>query len=1241
MKLLKNLPHIAWIWYALAVIPSAVFAQAPIISYTPSTYAMTQNTAITPMVPVNSGGAVGAFGYGTANSITGGSLDHPYGVVTDASGNVYVANLGVDKKDPGSVLKYSASSHTWSTFATDSVNNPSAIAIDNSGNVYVLNYQRSNNGNGNYNGNAYIAEYNSSGTLLNIPVQGLGPATGIAINNASGNLDVAEESANGGNAQVVEFTTGGAVNFTLTNAAIPNPVNVATDNSGNIYVLDNTNKDVVKFSSTGTYQSIPVSTGLTNPFGLYIDGSGNIYVSDSGVGGTNSLKVYNSSGTLLTTLSGLTDPEGMTTDSKGNLYVTDYTNNTLTKYQPTGGYFISGKLPPGLSFNYSTGTISGTPTTTFSSTTYTITAYNASGSSSTTVTISCTGNASAPTIVYVPSVQVFTTGTLDTLTAVTTNSPNSFSSSPSLPAGFSFTSSGNIIGSTTTVSAATVYTITAKNTSTGLTGTTTISLAFVKDNYWTGSKSTDWNTKQNWSANSVPTASTYASIGVVNYSSGNDPVISTTEGSVSVGYLVMGALNSATVTVQSGASLTVNNILQVNNNATPIFSGAGTYNVISTGIVSVIGTGDLTINPGTSFVLQSTSAGSASVDAMTSGSINGQVNVQRYLSAQRGYRLLASPVNYSGAVDGNGNLVYSLNYVQKSAYVTGTTLAAGGFDVSSTVTTTSENPTLYLYREDVPVSNASFISGNYRGISNIKTYPTYSLNNEASTYTIPASNGFLFFFRGNRASATFDAETKTTYAATSATLTATGYLNQGQIIFRDWYNPSSTAPGFSNPSATVEGFNLAANPYACTISLDNFNTTTTTSGIYGSNISPFFYELNPKTQNYDIYEAGVGYYTNSGSKYIASGQGFFVQATNTGGELIFNETAKTLSSIPTTNLLMTTKGKTLAANSGGTPQMLRLQMALDTANTDDALIVFDNNAKPGYAFAEDALHKTGSGKVNLSSVSVDNQVLAINKLPLYNGLTIPLKAGSNAYSSYTLSLKDAKGIPQMYDIWLKDTFAGDSVNMRTTTSYSFSITTDTGSYSVKRFSITMRENPVLAYKLLSFDAQKSGSQVKITWTTQNEFNYTSFAVERSTDGGKTYNMIGSALSDGSGSYSVTDKAPVAGSNLYRLRQQDIDNNIAYSNAVDVEFANGSSVALNVYPNPAVNTINLSFVPKSQDNTTYNVSITNSAGLVVANAHISGTNWQGNVSGLLPGTYLVNVTNNKDSQLVAQTKFIKM
>lgn len=1244
MKLLK--PYFAIL--VIAITSVKIYAQtAPNISYLPSTAALTQNAVMTAMTPSNSGGSVGTFSYGSGTGITGGSLYFPYGVATDASGNVYVANFGTDKKDPGSVSRYNATTHTWSPFATDSVSNPSGIAIDNSGNVFVLNYYRTNNGNGNSYGNAYVTEYNSSGTLMTTIVQGLSTANGIAINNSNGNLDIAEGSSGSGHNVVAEYTTSGALNFTISSGALANPVNVATDNSGNIYVLDNTNKNVVKFSSTGTYISTPI-TGLTSPFGVYVDGSGNIYVSDSGVNGTNSIKVYNSSGTSLTTLSGLTDPEGMTTDNKGVLYVTDYTNNTLTQYTPTGGYFISGKLPPGLTFNYSTGVISGTPTTTFASTTYNIVAYNASGISNTTsVTLSCTANPSAPTIYYNPSVQVFTTGTLDTLKAVTTGSPDSFSSSPSLPSGFSFTSSGYIVGTTTTVSAAAVYTITATNTSSGLSSTTTVSLAFVKDNYWTGGKNSDWNTKQNWSANTVPTSATYASIGVVNYS-GPDPIISS--GSQTVGYLVLGAANAATVTVNSGSSLTVNNIFQVNSNAAPVLAGSGTFNVGSTGDLSVIGTGNLTIKSGTSFILLSTSTSSASVDAITSGIINGQVTVQRYLSAQRGYRLMASPVNATtGATDGNGNLTYNLNYVQTSAYITGTTLAAGGFDVSNTVTTTSENPTLYLYREDVPVNNASFISGNYRGISSL-TSSTYSLNNESSAYTIPVSNGFLFFFRGDRSVATFDAETKTSYKATAATLSTTGYLNQGQIIFKDWYNASSTAPGYSNSSALALGFNLAANPYACTIDLDSYNTTTTTQGIYASNLDQYIYELNPKTQNYDTYKAGSAgkTYTGSGSRYIASGQGFFVHALSAGGELIFNETAKTLSTIPAANLFMATKSKTLAANTpANNPQMLRLQMAQDTVNTDDILVMFDSNAKPGYVVNEDALYRIGSGKVNLSSISDDNQLLSINSLPLHDGVTIPLKVGSNAYSTYTLNLTEAQGIPQIYDIWLKDAFTGDSVNMRTTASYTFSITTDAGSYGAKRFSVVMRENPAMAYQLLTFTASKinNSSQTQLNWTSKNEENYTNFTLERSTDGEVTFNVIDGLSGSGTGAYGFVDKSPASGANYYRLKQEDINGNITYSKVIQVMYVNTANEtvasSLLTYPNPVKNTLNLLIKPKTTQTTNYSILITNASGLIVRQTTTSQPQWQGDVNSFLPGTYIVQVIDNKNNDTVGKARFVKL
>ncbi|MFI5162602.1 MAG: putative Ig domain-containing protein [Sphingobacteriales bacterium] len=1231
-------------------------AQAPNILYTPSSASLTAGIPMTSMTPNNSGGAVTSLSYGTGTSITGGGLSLPYGAVTDAAGNVYIVNEATSKGQ-GSVSKYNVTTHTWSTFQSYTQNtgikNPAAIAIDASGNIYVLNYNSQDNGN-QKSKSGYVTEYTSAGVLIGANtgiVSGLGAATGIAINNTNGNLDIAEESANSGNDQVEEYTTTGGLNFTLTDTHIPNPVNVATDNAGNIYVLDNTNKDVVKFTSTGTYLSIPVSTGLTSPFGLYVDGSGNIYVSDSGVTGTNSIKVYNASGTLLATLTGLTDPEGITTDPSGNLYVTDHTNNTLTEYKPTGGYYISGKLPQGLIFDYTTGTISGTPVAAFSSTTYTITAYNGSGSSNTTVTLSCVANPTLPTIFYDPSVNVYTLGnTITTLTPHVTNSPTSYSISGTLPAGISFsTSTGVISGKPTgsTPQSATLYTITATNGAGS--ATTTVSIATVIADYWTGATNSDWNTGGNWSTGKVPTSTDYASIGEIAYAKhGSEPTISAAETPV-VGYLALGATHTPTLTVSG--SLTVNNIFDTDDNSAPILAGTGNVIMPVASVVQVLGTGILTINTGLTVTLQSSVSGSASVDAITGGgSIVGKVSVQRYMSAQRGYRLMASPVNYNGVADANSNLPYSLNYVQSSAYITGTTLAPGGFDVNTTPATTSENPTLYLYREDVKVSNASFISGNNRGISNLTTAPTYSLNNEGSAYTIPASNGFLFFFRGNRTSGSFAQETVTNFAATSATLTATGYLNQGQIVFRDWYSPASASPAYSNSNVAALGFNLVANPYACTIDLDSYNTSSPNIGIYASNVDNVVYELNPQTQNYDTYQAGSAgaIFTNNGSRYIVSGQGFFVHALGTGGGLIFNESAKVpLKQLTSSNLFMSLKAPLTAKAAAAKPlQMLRLEMALDTISKDDILVMFDSDAKPGYVFNEDALYRTGSGKVSLGSISDDKQTLAINKLPLSNGVTIPLKVAASAYATYKLNLKDIKGVPQLFDVWLKDAFTKDSVNMRTNPSYTFSITTDTGSYGAHRFAITMRENPAYTYQLLTFNAAKlsDAKAVQATWQTQYEGDYTSFTVERSIDNGKTFDGISDLNAANQGTYNFVDAHPVNGINLYRLKQQDFNGNITYSKVIPVAYSNTVTNLvnnLNIFPNPATSNINLAVMNDANNKGNYNIIITSSLGFVVKKAATSQPNWQASVSDLLPGTYLVKVFNSKDQSLVGSTKFVKL
>jgi len=1249
-----------------ALLSLTAFGQAPIISYSPasspvSPITLTQNSTVgLPLTPTSSPN-VAAFGYSqTGFQLTGGTLQYPWGIGVDPNSNIYVVNYTAQpgakggKGSGGSISKYNSSGVYQSLYGGGNLQQPTGIVFDKSSNGYILNYSLSDNGN--QKGAAYIEQYSPTGADNGSVITGLGyPATGLAID-ASNNLYVAS-GAGSSTSNVSEYVIGNSNPFlVITAPAGSNFSAVGVDGSYNIYVLDNAKNQVLEYSSTGAFITT-VLTGLNTPNAFYVDGAGDIFVGNSGNG---TVTIYNPNlapGSNTFTLNGFSDPRGIATDNKGYLYISDIGNNTLKQYAPTGGYFISGQLPAGLTFNSTTGTISGAPTSGFATTTYTVTGYNASGAGSTTVSLYCPSSLS---ILYNPSVNVFTIGS--TIPAAyqptpTINPSNAaglqFSISPSLPTGLTINAGTGIISGTVsnTVAASsqpTVYTITAKQGTT--IATTTISIMCVADNYWTGRTNNDWNTGSNWSAGHVPTSSENATIGVHAYPiRQNDPKNNPIVSSTTAAYVVtFGAATPPTLTIQSGATLTINTMLTINTGAVPTFvtgTGGGSIALSSNSITYIYGTLTTADNL---ITLQSTPSGSASVGQVT-GSIIGKVNVQRYLSGQRGYRLIASPVNATnGIADANGNLPYSLNYVKNSAYITGTTLAAGGFDVSSTVTTTSENPTLYLFREDVPVSNTSFISGNFRGISDITSTPTYSLNNEASTYTIPASNGFLFFFRGNRASDSFDNETKTTFGATAATLTASGYLNQGQIIFRDWYTPSSTAPGFSNPNVVAQGFNLVSNPYASTIDLDTYNTDVPTQGIYASKVDQFIYELNT-SGSYGIYKAGSAgaVYVNNGSRYIVSGQAFFTHATATGGMLIFNETAKYALQQASPNLYMASKNsaRALAATSPGL-QMLRLEMALDTLNTDNIMVIFDKDSKPGYVLNEDALYRVGSGKVSLSSISADNNILAINQLPLRDGLTIPLKVGSNAYSTYTLNLKETKGIPQLYDIWMKDAYTGDSVSMRANPSYKFSITPDTGSYGAHRFTLIIRQNPGLAYHLLNFTATKAtGKQVQITWTTENEFDYTNFTVERSTDGGATYTTVGSVPATGAGSYGLLDKYP-GDNNLYRLKQEDINIKITYSSIIPVNFeAQGNPIVnnnVNIYPNPAVSIITTTVnVAANEKNAVYKYTITNNYGLIVRQGTSPQTNWQTNVNDLLPGTYIIQVVNNKDKSFVGQSKLVKL
>ncbi|WP_295674116.1 hypothetical protein, partial [uncultured Mucilaginibacter sp.] len=636
------------------------------------------------------------------------------------------------------------------------------------------------------------------------------------------------------------------------------------------------------------------------------------------------------------------------------------------------------------------------------------------------------------------------------------------------------------------------------------------------------------------------------------------------------GTFYAGKSNSAcTITYGLGSTLSIN------NSSTTV--GATTYNgtfyLGSTSIIyPSVASSSITNASGCTFTLQSDIYGSASIGALT-GTISGLYNVERYLSggssAYRAYRELSSPV-YETTV--SGNHVYSINYVKSSSLLTGSGGTAGGFDKSG-------NPTLYLYRDNIAYTNGSFNGGNFRGVANISTDPSYTIDFDGSGYSIPVGNGFLFFDRGDRTTNLANKYTPGT-SAESVTLTASGTLNTGAILVKPWFSLLSTLDYTTVAgNSTVLGFAMVGNPYPSSINWDTFSTTTSTNGIYGPSVSPFIYVLDPVNGNYNVYQqgkGGTGTIATTGSNIIPSGQGFFVSALSSTASLTFNEAGKTSAQATPVigNLFL---GAPPLASVG---QFLRLNMVQDSVHTDGVIINFTGSSKAQFVPDEDAMYKSGNGPVSLSSMSADHIALAINSqaLPKLTPTVIPLSVNAAASGTYQLKLSTIKSIPDLYDVWLKDAYAKDSLDIKHNLAYAFTIAkSDTNSFGANRFSLVIRENPALMVHLLNFTAAKAIGGAEIAWTAENEQNYTYFAIERSTDGGVTFNTLGGYASSAAGTYSLLDKAPIAGENLYRLKMVDLNGTISYSGVAKVMYGNIKSLAkssISIYPNPSSGIINL-------------------------------------------------------------------
>jgi hypothetical protein len=236
-------------------------------------------------------------------------------------------------------------------------------------------------------------------------------------------------------------------------------------------------------------------------------------------------------------------------------------------------------------------------------------------------------------------------------------------------------------------------------------------------------------------------------------------------------------------------------------------------------------------------------------------------------------------------------------------------------------------------------------------------------------------------------------------------------------------------------------------------------------------------------------------------------------------------------------------------------EYINLQLAQDAVNTDAILINFKPGSSTAYDKNEDAIYFQGFGNVSLASLSSDNVALSINTLPLpKTSLTIGLVVNAKTDGIYKLNMTAIKAIPKIFEIWLMDNYTKDSLDFQNNPTYAFNIyTSDATSYGSQRFSLVVRQNPALGIHLLNFTASATNGGAQIGWLTENEADYTSFMVQRSINNGQTFTDLTTFTSAGLGAYSFLDKVPAKGTNQYRLKIQDLNGAITYSEVISLSY----------------------------------------------------------------------------------------
>jgi hypothetical protein len=480
--------------------------------------------------------------------------------------------------------------------------------------------------------------------------------------------------------------------------------------------------------------------------------------------------------------------------------------------------------------------------------------------------------------------------------------------------------------------------------------------------FFTGTTS-NFALASNWNTNAFPASNQNAEI----RSGGTQPVLSGSQ-TIAAG---------TTINILSGASLTV----------------------APAGVLTVNGT----LNNSGTLTLQSDNTGTASI-GNSSGTITGNVTIERYIPGARKFRLMAHPFTSA----------QNLSVLTDDIDITGNTTGVTDNNTSKTVGTgftavLLNNPSAFR-----------FSTADANGATNDAGWKAFTAaDGSGVNNTWGIGQGIRVLIRGAKGQG-LDGNA---YTPSALTLDMTGTVNTGNV------NLSLVTGG----SGSTAGFNLIGNPYPSPVDIS----AVVFASAGAADINKTVYTRNPQTGSYTTQ------LLVSGTPYrIPSYAAFFIQNTGSGSvTLPFTEARKA-----TTSSLTTFKN--------GLTNMALFECKIGGIVYDNLNIGFNENASSLFENKLDAI-KLSNDSFNFSAITSNGEYVCTDFRPFMNEGKIKLYTNIKSGSTEIEINATTVDLPAGKDLFFVDQFTNKAIKVDAKFKYTFTIDANNqNTFGSERFYLT-------------------------------------------------------------------------------------------------------------------------------------------------------------------------------------------